>query len=279
MGGGRQDVTGSTYLYRCWDVYGHLIYVGITDDVERRKREHAKDKHWWPDVAKVTVMAFPRRIEALWAEWAVITTCSPTYNKSATLPATPDEKFIERFELVWIDQTESLWSVARRWWRIRKAPPADLIVKPEPRPAISNKVRGSHIYDPKPPTPAPTPNPAPIVLASSYMSPPAQAAGTQKLADPPAIVEEAPEPPSDFDLIVAEFGQPMPARQHYYEILREVGEEGIGGTEMTERLRAAGHPTVRQTVQDWLVEDFGYRRVLKLPKGRYRWNPDQGEQS
>lgn len=79
-----------TYLYRCYDRDGQLLYAGITDNVERRKRDHAKDKFWWGDVSKVTVMAFETRPQALWAEWAVITTCHPVYNRSATLPATPE---------------------------------------------------------------------------------------------------------------------------------------------------------------------------------------------
>lgn len=80
-----------TYLYRCFDRDGQLLYVGVTDNVERRKREHAKDKFWWHDVARVTRMAFQRRIEALWAEWAVISTCGPIYNCSATIPVVPNE--------------------------------------------------------------------------------------------------------------------------------------------------------------------------------------------
>lgn len=75
-----------TYLYRCFDREGQLLYVGVADDVERRKRQHAGEKYWWHDVARVTKMAFPRRIEALWAEWAVITTCAPLYNATATIP-------------------------------------------------------------------------------------------------------------------------------------------------------------------------------------------------
>lgn len=75
-----------TYLYRCFDREGELLYAGITDDVERRKREHAKDKFWWRDVARVTKVAFPRRIEALWAEWAVISTLKPAYNRAVSPP-------------------------------------------------------------------------------------------------------------------------------------------------------------------------------------------------
>jgi hypothetical protein len=79
----------------------------------------------------------------------------------------------------------------------------------------------------------------------------------------------------DFDAIVADFDLDSPARLAYYEILREVGEAGIGGTDMERRLQADGHRTRRQTIQDWFVEDFGYLRVLKLDGGKYRWNPDQ----
>jgi predicted GIY-YIG superfamily endonuclease len=75
-----------TYLYRCFNREGELLYVGITEDVERRKREHAKDKFWWRDVTRVTKVAFPRRVEALWAEWAVITTCKPAYNRAVSPP-------------------------------------------------------------------------------------------------------------------------------------------------------------------------------------------------
>jgi predicted GIY-YIG superfamily endonuclease len=81
-----------TYLYRCFDRDGQLLYVGVTDNVERRKREHAKDKFWWHDVARVTRMAFQRRTEALWAEWAVISTCAPVYNCSATIPLVPGDR-------------------------------------------------------------------------------------------------------------------------------------------------------------------------------------------
>jgi hypothetical protein len=80
----------NTYLYRCFDRDGQLLYVGITDDVDRRLRQHAVDKFWWPDVTKVTRMAFQRRTEALWAEWAVITTCHPIYNGTAAVPLTSE---------------------------------------------------------------------------------------------------------------------------------------------------------------------------------------------
>lgn len=78
-----------TYLYWLWDRDGQLIYVGITDDVERRMRDHAKDKFWWRDVARTTKVAFQTRYEAEWAEWAVIATSRPVYNRALSPPPLP----------------------------------------------------------------------------------------------------------------------------------------------------------------------------------------------
>lgn len=77
------------YVYRCWDREGQLLYVGITADVERRRNQHAQEKYWWSDVSRVTSMAFQTRFEALWAEWAIITTCNPVYNRVAVPPLMP----------------------------------------------------------------------------------------------------------------------------------------------------------------------------------------------
>jgi len=81
------DSNKPTYLYRCYDQFGALLYVGITDNPERRMRAHAAEKFWWGDVVKTTNMAFRTREQALWAEWAVITTCHPLHNVAASVPA------------------------------------------------------------------------------------------------------------------------------------------------------------------------------------------------
>ena len=77
----------STYLYRYYDRFGTLLYVGITDNPEQRSKTHASTKFWWNDVADKQHMAFETREQALWAEWAVITTCHPLHNAAAVLPA------------------------------------------------------------------------------------------------------------------------------------------------------------------------------------------------
>jgi predicted GIY-YIG superfamily endonuclease len=76
----------STYLYRCYDRHAVLLYVGITVNPDQRMRSHTFDKFWWGDVVKTTYMAFKTREQALWAEWAVITTCHPLYNVMSQIP-------------------------------------------------------------------------------------------------------------------------------------------------------------------------------------------------
>jgi predicted GIY-YIG superfamily endonuclease len=75
-----------TYLYRCFDQYGTLLYAGITGDIAQRMSDHAKDKFWWGDVVKTSHQAFETREQALWAEWAVISTCHPLHNRSVRPP-------------------------------------------------------------------------------------------------------------------------------------------------------------------------------------------------
>lgn len=86
-------MTSVTYLYWLWDREGQLLYVGITDDVDRRMRDHSKDKFWWGDVKRTTKVAFQTRYEALWAEWAVIATSRPVYNRSLSPPPAPRAEF------------------------------------------------------------------------------------------------------------------------------------------------------------------------------------------
>lgn len=69
-----------TALYRLHDHSGELLYVGITDCPERRWKDHAKDKPWWPDVNDRSVEWLPDRSHALAAEAAAIRAERPRYN-------------------------------------------------------------------------------------------------------------------------------------------------------------------------------------------------------
>lgn len=52
--GTRVAVKVPTALYRLYNRDRELLYVGITSSVERRMREHADDKAWWPEVHMAT---------------------------------------------------------------------------------------------------------------------------------------------------------------------------------------------------------------------------------
>lgn len=69
-----------TALYRLRDQEGWLLYVGITDNPERRWKDHAKDKPWWPEVADRSIDWLPSRAHAIAAEAAAIRTERPRHN-------------------------------------------------------------------------------------------------------------------------------------------------------------------------------------------------------
>lgn len=69
-----------TALYRLRDQFGTLLYVGITDVLERRWKDHAKAKPWWPDVKVRSIEWLPTRGHALSAEAEAIRTERPLYN-------------------------------------------------------------------------------------------------------------------------------------------------------------------------------------------------------
>jgi DNA-binding transcriptional regulator YiaG len=74
-------VTGErTAVYRCYDVAGILLYVGVSNDIGFRWRQHALDKPWWPQVQRQTVDWYGSRPEALAAEMAAIIADKPVHN-------------------------------------------------------------------------------------------------------------------------------------------------------------------------------------------------------
>lgn len=69
-----------TALYRLFSGRGRLLYVGITGDIRGRLARHAREKPWWPDVARKTVEWHLTREDAAAAELAAIRTENPVYN-------------------------------------------------------------------------------------------------------------------------------------------------------------------------------------------------------
>jgi hypothetical protein len=72
---------GRTALYRLYDADERLLYVGITADPEYRWTQHAKDKEWWPSVARKSVEWFEARGRAASAEISTIRQELPQYNR------------------------------------------------------------------------------------------------------------------------------------------------------------------------------------------------------
>jgi hypothetical protein len=71
-----------TSVYRYYDEWDTLIYVGITGRGVTRNREHNRDKEWWPFVARQEVDHFDTRDDAARRESALIAKYRPPFNTS-----------------------------------------------------------------------------------------------------------------------------------------------------------------------------------------------------
>lgn len=73
---------GRTALYRLYDASDQLLYVGITNNLERRWREHRRDRRdtWWPDVTHKVIEWLPSRRAAQAVERQVVQAEKPVYN-------------------------------------------------------------------------------------------------------------------------------------------------------------------------------------------------------
>lgn len=69
-------------LYRFYSAKGQLLYVGITNDPNRRFTEHGIEKPWWPRVSDIKIERFNSRAELIEAELKAIRTENPRYNRA-----------------------------------------------------------------------------------------------------------------------------------------------------------------------------------------------------
>lgn len=70
----------ATSVYRYYDEYDVLIYVGITSRGAKRNAEHYKSKAWWPMVVRQEVEHYSTRDEAAAREVTLIRQHQPPYN-------------------------------------------------------------------------------------------------------------------------------------------------------------------------------------------------------
>ena len=71
----------STTLYRIHGDMRVLLYVGITDDFDKRMHQHS-EKRWWPEVRRIETVEYATRPEAATAEAAAIRAEAPLYNRT-----------------------------------------------------------------------------------------------------------------------------------------------------------------------------------------------------
>lgn len=70
-----------TAVYRLYDADKALLYIGMSDDPDRRFAEHEADKSWWPLVADRAIEWHDSRKAASVAEFAAIRSERTVHNK------------------------------------------------------------------------------------------------------------------------------------------------------------------------------------------------------
>jgi predicted GIY-YIG superfamily endonuclease len=82
-------------LYRHWDVYDNLLYVGISNNFVERLAQHKEGAGWYKDIYMVTIEHFETREEALLREAEAIRTEKPLHNVKHNKPVKNTRKRIE----------------------------------------------------------------------------------------------------------------------------------------------------------------------------------------
>ena len=68
------------FLYRHFGVNLELLYIGVTNNVQRRVKDHSKNSDWFPTVRNITMEVFESREEVLDAEKEAIKKEKPKHN-------------------------------------------------------------------------------------------------------------------------------------------------------------------------------------------------------
>lgn len=104
-------------LYRFYGDAGRLLYVGITDDPDRRWKQHAGSKDWWPEVRGIAVDWYETRAAVEAAEKRAIAVEQPAHNKALRrrlIRVTPSERCWTDAEAEFLDWFECIWT--GHWW-------------------------------------------------------------------------------------------------------------------------------------------------------------------
>lgn len=86
-----------TYLYRFYDEWFSLLYVGITSGIVSRFEDHMKSKSWWDEARHIDIERYDTRAAALAAEKRAIRRESPLHNiQHGTAAPKPPERAVIR---------------------------------------------------------------------------------------------------------------------------------------------------------------------------------------
>lgn len=72
----------TNYVYRAYDRADSLLYVGVTNDLDRRLDAHSKQSGWWIFKARIESDAYPTRAEAEAEEKRLIQEAHPRWNRA-----------------------------------------------------------------------------------------------------------------------------------------------------------------------------------------------------
>lgn len=87
----KYDLSGVCYLYRYFDEFGRLLYVGISKDADKRDGQHASLSSWHQFATQRTLEEFESRDEAMDAEALAIRDECPVFNRLGANPGAEDE--------------------------------------------------------------------------------------------------------------------------------------------------------------------------------------------
>lgn len=73
----------TTVVYRVFDAHDALLYIGMTNDLTSRLKNHRSTKPWWIDVARVEATQPMGRALAVTVERDSIRDEQPRYNVAA----------------------------------------------------------------------------------------------------------------------------------------------------------------------------------------------------
>jgi predicted GIY-YIG superfamily endonuclease len=71
---------GRVTVYRCYDAETRLLYVGRSEDLPTRIKDHRRSSAWWPQVVRTVIKVFGNRLTASSAELAAIRNERPLHN-------------------------------------------------------------------------------------------------------------------------------------------------------------------------------------------------------